>query len=333
MYVCVCMCIFLYITVPCSGIALTALLIFGFLCHYINTYYVYQDQSNLDSKSSSNCAIDKFDSTSAQKSRYPRIIILGFAKSGTSALRSSLLMHPNIKGCRCEPRFFDLNYARGLCWYINKVETPKPSQVVLEDSPGYVLTPKIVFPRLIKSLEQFNLKLNDLKFIIIVRHPIIRAISEYLQHGPTKPFDKLAIDSTGQANVGYRPIKRSGYSYYIKQCLEFVPSNQICFVNGDMLRTNPVLLMNKLEKCLGLPSNISSDNFVYNKERKLYCFVEDNKVRCPSIAKKGIPHPKITRRTADILMKFYEPYNKELYEITGEDYGWDYSYTDIGIVD
>ena len=31
-------------------------------------------------------------------------------------------------------------------------------------------------------------------------------------------------------------------------------------------------------------------------------------------------------------MKFYEPYNKELYQITGEDYGWDYNYDEIGII-
>ena len=175
--------------------------------------------------------------------------------------------------------------------------------------------------------------MNDLKFIIIVNHPIIHAISSHVHRHSTKSFDELAINSKGQADINYLPISKSKYSYFIKQWLEFVSLNQICFVNGDTLRTNPVLLMNKLETCLGLPSYITSNNFVYNKERKLYCFVIDNNVMCPSVSRKGRPHPKITRRTADILMKFFEPYNQELYEITGEDYGWDDNYVGIDIED
>jgi len=309
---------------------LTALLIFGFL-NYYNKTYVYQDQLNLESELSLNCSIDKFGATNEQISRFPRIILLGFAKSGTTALRTSMLMHPKVAGCGCELRFFAAHYNNGLCWYIDKVETPGPSQVVFADSPGYVLRPGTVFPRLFKSLGQFNLKLNDLKFIIIFTHPIVHALSIYLQHHLTKPFDELAINSTGQANINFVSIAKSRYSYYIQQCLEFISLNQICFVNGDMLRTNPALLMNKLEKCLGIPSYFTSKNFLYNEERKLYCFVKDDDVTCPPANKKGRPHPKITRRTADILMKFFEPYNKELYEITGEDYGWDYNYNAIDI--
>ena len=111
---------------------------------------------------------------------------------------------------------------------------------------------------------------------MIVQHPIVQALSDFVHWkvhhlNSTSTFDEMAINSTGQPNLEFSSVSTTRYSYYIKQCLEFVPSNQICFVNGDMLRTNSVPLMNKLEKCLGLPPSISSSNFVYNKERKLYC--------------------------------------------------------------
>ena len=263
------------------------------------------------------------------------MIIIGFMKSGTYALTTSLQMHPNIIGNNAqEIKFFDNYHSNGLCWYIDQMRDPGPSQVMLEDSPTYVLYCPVVFPRLLKALQNFQLKLSELKFIVIFCHPIVRAISDFVHWkvhhlNSTSTFDELAIDSNGHPNLEFNSIATTRYSYYIKQCLNFVPSNQICFVNGDMLRTNPVLLMIKLEKCLGLPSNISSSNFVYNKRRGLYCFVINNKIKCPSTTKKGRPHPRINRRTADLLMKFYEPYNKELYEITGEDYGWDYNYDGI----
>ncbi|XP_065911097.1 heparan sulfate glucosamine 3-O-sulfotransferase 6-like [Dysidea avara] len=295
-----------------------------------------EEQVNFDIQP--DCNIDRFEVTDPQRKKFPRLFIIGFPKGGTYAISESLQIHPNIIGNNGkEMKFFNNLFTMGLCWYIDQFRDPGPSQVVMEDSPTYVIDCPVVIPRLIRAIKYFQLRFSELKFIIIVRHPIARAISQYVQWklhhlNVSKTFDEIAVNATGHPNLELYSIATTRYSYYIKQCLEFIPSNQICFVNGDMLRTNPVLLMNKLEKCLGLPSNISLSNFVYNKERKLYCFVKDNTIKCPSIKSKGRPHPKITRRTADILMKFYEPYNKELYEITGEDYGWDYNYDEIDII-
>jgi len=299
---------------------------------------VYQDRITIYIKLS-DCNVDRYYMNDLQKKKFPRLFIIGFGKSGTYAITKSLQMHPNIIGNDAqELKYFDAFYSKGSCWYMDQMKDPGPSQVMLEDSPSYILHCPIVFPRLIEVLKHLNLELSDLKFIVIVRHPIVRAISDFVHrklHNPniTQSFDEMAIDSSGHPNLKFGVISKSRYSYYIKQCLEFVPSNQICFVNGDMLRNNPVLTMNKLEKCLGLPPNISSDNFAFNRIRKVYCFIKNNTIECPSTSKKGRPHPKITRRTAGILMKFYKPYNKELYQITGEDYGWDYNYDEIGIAD
>jgi len=305
----------------------------GFLCYYV---YVNSDEEQFIQFT---CNIDRFEATDMQRKKFPCLFIIGFPKSGTFALSKSLQMHPNVTGNnRREMKFFNNYFSMGLCWYIDQIKDPGPSQIVLEDSPTYVIDCPAVIPRLFSVLKYFQLRLSELKFIITVRHPIVRAVSQYIQWklhhlNVTSTFDEIAVNATGYPNLELYPIATSRYSYYIKQCLELVSPNQICFVNGDLLKTNPVLLMNKLEKCLGLPSHISSSNFVYNKERKLYCFVKDSTIHCPSIKSKGRPHPKITRRTVDILMKFYEPYNKELYQITGEDYGWDNNYDEIGIVD
>lgn len=52
----------------------------------------------------------------------------------------------------------------------------------------------------------------------------------------------------------------------------------------------------------------------------------------PRLWKEGRVRLNITKRTADALMKFFGPYNKELCEIIGEDYGWDYNYDENDIM-
>ena len=140
---------------------------------------------------------------------FPHIIIIGFGKSGTRALYQMIRMHPDIVGPSNEIRFFsnDVNYKRGLQYYLGQLPTSNESQKIIVKSPDYIIKPLAAF-RLQKALSQCHRR-QDIKFIVIFRDPFKRAVSEYLEwkiqlfHQRRKtlpPFEKLCVKTSGQIN-------------------------------------------------------------------------------------------------------------------------------------
>ena len=270
--------------------------------------------------------------------RFPRIFIIGFGKAGTRALFDTLLMHSKVVGHYKEIRFFDEHYNFGMNWYISQMPQPGEGQQVAEKSPDYVLNPKVP-PRLIKIAKLYSVPLEDIRFVVMFRHPIVRALSEYIEWQAFKVlnhakllarFDELALDEYGQVN-NFQPLNHSLYIHYVKQWLEIFNPNQFCYVNGDKFAEKPYDVTSKLEKCLDLPPEISKDNFVWEEKRQLYCLSHNNKVTCPSLS-KGRPHPFIQQDVVEALMKYFKPFNEELYTVTGENYNWENNYEGLNIL-
>jgi len=279
-------------------------------------------------------------SSSPWRQRFPRIFIIGFGKAGTRVLYDTLLMHSKVVGPYKELRFFDEHYHFGLSWYINQMPWAEVGQVVAEKSPCYVLNPDVP-ARLIKATMLFNVTLKELKFVVMFRHPLVRAISEYLEWQSFKAyrhdkllarFDNLALNADGQANFkNFQPLNHSLYVHYIKQWLQIFSPNQFCYVNGEMFAQQPHRAISKLEKCLELPPEISSDNFVWAEKRELFCLTHNGKVNCPPLT-KGRPHPFVPENVVNVLMKSFKPFNEELYAITGENYNWENNYNGLNII-
>ena len=97
---------------------------------------------------------------------------------------------------------------------------------------------------------------------------------------------------------------------------------QICFVNGENLVKDPYSELEKLEKCLELRSFIQPRHFYFNKLKSYYCPVDaQGNPKCLP-ASKGRTHSNINESVERKLRKFYEPFNTNLYNITGVDYRW-----------
>ncbi|MEO1669812.1 MAG: sulfotransferase domain-containing protein, partial [Cyanobacteria bacterium J06631_2] len=111
--------------------------------------------------------------------RLPNFIIIGAAKSGTTTLYQYLDRHPQIfMSNPKEPNFFasDRNYARGIDWYAELFQTAKADQIVGEASTPY--THQLHLPDVPQRIFQ---TVPDVKLIYIMRHPVDRAYSQYLQ--------------------------------------------------------------------------------------------------------------------------------------------------------
>lgn len=103
----------------------------------------------------------------------PNLLIPGAAKSGTSSLHEYLDLHPNIEMSRIkEPHFFTKNgrYKKGLEFY-KDVFNNKNVNYWGESSTAY-LGDELSQKRIRNDLE-------NVKFIVILREPVKRAISHY----------------------------------------------------------------------------------------------------------------------------------------------------------
>ncbi|GFS09598.1 sulfotransferase [Elysia marginata] len=265
--------------------------------------------------------------------RFPTAIVIGARKAGTRAVLRFVDLHPDVVTSKREPHFFDREYNQGLEWYRHEMPLSLPSQITLEKTPNYLVdwdVPKRVY--------SFN---ESIKLILIVREPISRAVSDYVQlkeraikNGRAQPFpdfEELAIDpSTGAVDKSYAPVKRSLYSRHLERWLAFFNLSQILVVDGDNIRYRPWEEMAKVEKFLGLSHQVKQDCFVFNETKGFFCVnIRDQKKgngatveKCLSES-KGRVHPPIDPVVRSKLKAFYRPFNKRFFYRIGRTFPWD----------
>lgn len=109
----------------------------------------------------------------------PDFVVIGAAKAGTTSLCADLARHPNVYFSQPkEPEFFcrDEKYGLGHEWYENLFAEARPGQIVGEGSTMY--TNCVRFPN---AMERMHSLIPDAKLIYMVRHPVERAYSYWLQ--------------------------------------------------------------------------------------------------------------------------------------------------------
>ena len=106
----------------------------------------------------------------------PNFMCIGAAKSGTTTLYDILKQHPEIFiPAFKEPHFFDIpeNYNNGIKWYEKNYFRNINKKIIADFTPSYFFekqAPERIFNELGK----------DIKFVILLRHPVDRAYSHYL---------------------------------------------------------------------------------------------------------------------------------------------------------
>lgn len=248
----------------------------------------------------------------------PNFIIIGVQKGGTSSLYSYLLQHPNVvPGYKKEVKFFDGNHHKGLDWYRYnfplKSEMSDPTKQTGEASPSYVFHPLV--PQRIKKA------LPDVKLILLLRDPVARAYSHFqgnLRKGQENLSFNEAIDQEysrlkGEresiiADQHYPMYKYLVYSYlargiYIDQIRNWLESfslEQILILRSEGLFLNPQNVYARVLEFLGLADYQLDHYDVYNYGRY------------------DLMDPETERK----LREYFNPYNQELSEFLGVDFGW-----------
>ncbi len=262
---------------------------------------------------------------------FPSIMIVGFGKAGTKTLYEYLKHHPQLSGPEKEIRFFSRHYKKGLKAYLNLLPFPPINGFVVEKSPDYIIVPEAA-ERIISSATSLGISFSSLKFVVILRNPIDRAMSEYLEwnvqrklHGESllPRFEEMLVTKTGELNINLKFINTSCYAYHLRHWLRHFSAEQICYVDGDIFIKSPFEVVKQLEFCLRLDPYFTASNFVLDKKRNFYCF-QDIGVDYPQCMgkNKGRFHPSIEKDVLDKLNLFFSEWDNSLKTITGIDWSW-----------
>ena len=254
----------------------------------------------------------------------PHCIIGGVKKCGTRALLDFLGVHLDVKlalgpGIR-EPHFFDRdeNYEKGVEWYRRTfIPKSKPGQITIEKTPKYFVTEEA--PERIYAMN------SSIKLIFVMREPVYRTVSDYIHERKFNPdirteetFEEFAIDPlTDKVNEAHEEIQPSIYHRHLKRWLEYFHRSQIHIVYGEALARNPVPVLMKAERFLGLENQLNSSRFAYDKERGYYCKKKKRGNLCLPPG-KGKEHPEVQQEVLNKLCIYFQPHNEILFEMIGE---------------
>ena len=262
------------------------------------------------------------------KKRFPNAIIFGVKKGGTRALIEMLNFHPLIKRPKREPQFFSLHFENGLKWYIDLMPLTKENELTIEKSPDY-------FNMRLAPERLYNVTSDKIKLILVVRHPITRAISDYVHFLNNvgnatmySSFEKKVI-LNGTVNSHTSEINKSMYDVHYERWLKWFKKEQILIVNGEELITHPVTELSKVEAFLNLRHYFTKEMFIFNKEKGFYCWKTLNgrtnraktRMKCLG-SSKGREHPTVSEDTLDKIRKFLKPHAERFCSLAAVNFSW-----------
>ncbi|XP_031699949.1 heparan sulfate glucosamine 3-O-sulfotransferase 3A1-like [Anarrhichthys ocellatus] len=255
--------------------------------------------------------------------KLPQALIIGVKKGGTRALLEFLRVHPDIRAVGAEPHFFDRNYDNGLEWYRELMPKTLEGQITMEKTPSYFVTREA--PARIAAMSR------DTKLIVVVRDPVTRAISDYTQTLSKKPdipsFESLTFKNrtSGLIDTSWSAIQIGIYAKHLDNWLQYFPMEQILFVSGERLISDPAGELGRVQDFLGLKRIITDKHFYFNQTKGFPCLKKaegSSKPHCLGKT-KGRTHPNIDPEVVQRLRDFYRPFNMKFYQMTERFFGWD----------
>jgi len=258
----------------------------------------------------------------------PNFVVVGARKAGTTSLYNYLVQHPNVlPALMKELHFFTNFYENGERWYRGNFpmqleqwlfeKAGRRRVITGEATPNYYYDPQT--PARIRAM------CPDAKLILILRDPISRAYSDYnhdVRHGrftrEELSFDTIVdreiefLSGTGRdlfkrpeafriVNTHCRHLARGLYGRHLRFWYDAYSRDQILVMRGEDLYKAPQAAFSRVLDFLELPAF----------ELKSYEAHNSNSYKPMSAEARGR------------LTEFFAPYNRELYDLLGEDLCWE----------
>lgn len=225
----------------------------------------------------------------------PDFIIIGVPKSGSTFLFEMLDKHPEIKGASLkEPHYFDLNYSKGEKFYRGFFPYQSEGKLSGEASVNYFYSKK--------AAERIKQDLPKVKLILVLRNPVERAYSHFqmnIKDLEEKNFAEIIAPNNSE-NKRYGFVEKGKYVEYIKTWKNLFSDGQLLVLKSEDLFHDPNLELQKVFRFL----NVGEHHFEETKP------INQRKYR------------DLNEETYQNLQKIYEPYNKELVSILGDNFSW-----------
>ncbi|KAG7465177.1 hypothetical protein MATL_G00173560 [Megalops atlanticus] len=257
--------------------------------------------------------------------RFPKLLIIGPQKTGTTALYLFLGMHPDLtsnypsKETFEEIQFFNgHNYHKGIDWYMEYFPLPSntSSDFYFEKSANY-------FDSEVAARRAAAL-LPKAKIITILINPADRAYSWY-QHQRAHD-DPVALKYTfhdvitapHDAPIKLRVLQNrclvpGWYATHLERWLNHYHPSQLLVLDGQMLRTEPASVMDKIQKFLGLANTVNYHRILaFDPKKGFWCqLLEGGKTKCLGKS-KGRKYPEMDSDSRSFLREHYREHNVEL---------------------
>jgi len=181
----------------------------------------------------------------------PDFIIMGAMKSATSTLHAQLALQPGIfMSVPKEPNYFsdDDQYARGEVWYNGLFANAEANDLCGESSTHYTKLPD--YPL---TIERMAKRLDRVKLIYVMRHPVDRLISHYM-HQWSQNVIKCDIN---KAIDEYEEL--TAYSCYAMQLEPYIEEfgrENILFLFNESIRKNQQKELEKAAKFIGYKEDV-----------------------------------------------------------------------------
>lgn len=195
-------------------------------------------------------------------------------------------------------------------------------QITMEKTPSYFITRDV--PRRIHSMSKY------VKLIVVVRDPVTRAISDYTQtmtkRHTIRQFEQMAFvnNSTRIVDTSWGAIRIGVYAKHLQSWLKYFPLEQMHFVSGEKLISDPAGEMTLLQDFLGLKRVINEKHFFFNETKGFPCLKKVEGSGHPHCLgkTKGRQHPVIDPRVIQRLRDFYRPFNTKFYSMAKRNFEW-----------
>jgi hypothetical protein len=185
----------------------------------------------------------------------PNLIIIGGMKCGTTSLHYYLHQHPQISMCReKELNFFILehNWHKGIEWYQSNFTGEE--KVHGEASPGYTNPFFAGVPERMHSIAP------HVKLIYILRDPIDRIISHYIDYYATRRENRKLADAL--RDLDDNPcILQSKYYTQLRRYLDYYLKGKILIITLEDLHRDPRQTMKDVFGFLDVDSSFYSPSF------------------------------------------------------------------------